>query len=253
MIKKNQDTFNYRVSGNGYPVLFLHGFLESMLMWNDLGLENNYLCIQIDFPGHGASLIQENEDVSMSNLALKLMAFMDSLGCKGYAIVGHSMGGYVGLELMKIDSRCSKLILLNSNFWSDSRNKVDDRKRVADIVMRNKNIFLYESIPNLFCDPESNEREVKLLINEAKEIEAKVIASYSLAMSKRNDNQEVLKSRSEEVLVIQGEFDSVVPLKETRRKISAMNCKLEIISNCAHMCHIESPKKVVEFINKFLL
>ena len=46
---------NYRVSGNGYPVVFFHGFLESLSMWEQLNFKDSFRCIEIDFPGHGMS------------------------------------------------------------------------------------------------------------------------------------------------------------------------------------------------------
>ena len=55
---------NYSIFGNGYPVVFLHGFLESNSMWDYLSLENlNVQCVLIELPGHGKSILQDPNDV----------------------------------------------------------------------------------------------------------------------------------------------------------------------------------------------
>ena len=54
MISSEGNKLNYRVSGNGYPVVFLHGFLESVSMWDYINIQD-VQSIFIDLPGHGKS------------------------------------------------------------------------------------------------------------------------------------------------------------------------------------------------------
>jgi pimeloyl-ACP methyl ester carboxylesterase len=52
----NSKGMNYKVFGSGRAVVFLHGFLESISMWEYLALhELNRTCILFDIPGHGKS------------------------------------------------------------------------------------------------------------------------------------------------------------------------------------------------------
>ena len=252
MTNQTKHKLNCRVSGNGYPVVFLHGFLESLSMWEKLNFKNNFKCIEIDFPGHGDSLTEENQEYTMLCLAKEVNILLVEMSIEAYHIVGHSMGGYVGLELMKLDSNCVKLILLNSNFWKDSTQKVKDRERVAKIVTKNKNLFLYESIPNLFGDPERFNVEVKELIQDAKQIESEVIAKYSLAISQRKDKQKLIESKSDSVLIIQGEFDTIVPIEMMKEKLVGMKGAFTVLLGCGHMSHVESPQKVKKAIEAFL-
>ena len=53
--------------GNGYPVVFLHGFLESMTMWEDLKFEGIWQQVFIDLPGHGGSESMQGS-VSMQSM-----------------------------------------------------------------------------------------------------------------------------------------------------------------------------------------
>lgn len=47
---------HYRITGNGYPVLLLHGFLEDESMWKEIRQSfDGFQFICVDLPGHGAS------------------------------------------------------------------------------------------------------------------------------------------------------------------------------------------------------
>ena len=240
----------YRVSGNGHPVVFLHGFLESETMWDYLGFKDNFKMICFDLAGHGKSPLDLKQPLSMSSMANDVKIQLDKLDLESYCVVGHSMGGYVGAELMKMDERCSKLVLLNSNFWEDSEEKRKDRKRVAEVVVKNKDLFLYEAIPNLFAYPEKFNADVKQLIHEARKIASEFIASVSLAMSDRKDNTELVRERKEQILIIQGKEDPIVP-KEKMKCKNTMRLNYVELKKCGHMAHIESSKETVRSLEEF--
>ncbi|MEZ5197434.1 MAG: hypothetical protein R2764_13875 [Bacteroidales bacterium] len=46
---------NYKLSGEGPCLVLLHGFLESLKIWDDFAdiLSNDFKTIVIDLPGHG--------------------------------------------------------------------------------------------------------------------------------------------------------------------------------------------------------
>lgn len=251
MNKKNQDILNHRVSGKGHPVVFLHGFLESSTMWNFLNLPESIQQIVIDLPGHGESF-KAPEELTIADMARNVLDVINALKVDNYSVVGHSMGGYVGLELMKQDSKCDKLVLLNSNFWKDSLEKIENRKRVAKIVRTNKTHFLYEAIPNLFLNPEKHDPEVKGLIEEAKMMKSADIGNVSIAMGKRGDNKNVLKKNLERVLIIQGEEDSTVLKAEMEKNLKGLNPNYCVLKNAGHMAHIESAQKTRKAILSFV-
>ncbi len=241
---------NYRVVGEGHPVVFLHGFLESVSMWKYLDL-SGFKQVLIDLPGHGGSKHCKDE-ISMAEAAELVKEVLDSLDIKEYDLVGHSMGGYVGLELVQMDERCQKLVLLNSNFWADDRNKQRDRNRVARIVAANKMIFLYEAIPNLFLDPESYDKEIKVMIEEAESIDSVVVANASISMSKRKDLSDVVRKEHKRILVIQGDQDAVVSTAKMRQSKEDLGFHYLEIPSCGHMAHIEKPETVEEALRNFL-
>ena len=243
---------NNRIIGKGRPVVFLHGFLESLTMWEYLPLENlGVQLILIDLPGHGKSYLSENAQPSISYMAEQVRLTLNAFNIEDYEIVGHSMGGYVALELAKHDKCCKKIVLLNSNFWNDNEAKKIDRLRVAEIVQQMKSLFLNEAIPNLFLNPSVQKDQVAQLINEANEMDSTSIAYASIAMSERKDYSTEVENQKFNLYIIQGEKDTIVPHEMMNEKLTLKE-KLKVISECGHMCHIEAPDQVMEALTMFL-
>ena len=245
---------NYRVFGNGYPVVFLHGFLESTTMWNYLDLEKApFQSILIDLPGHGNSgLNDSNESPSIRYMALEVAKLLKELNFEEYHIVGHSMGGYVALELKELDPKCRKVVLLNSNFWEDPFEKKKDRVRIADIVLKAKDLFINEAIPGLFYRHNRKDSAVIELINEAKKMEAVSIAYASLAMRNRKDKSTLVKEKATDFLILHGKHDPIISTEKWQSELKEIPVSFEIVEDAGHMSHIENPTKILNSIIDFL-
>jgi pimeloyl-ACP methyl ester carboxylesterase len=248
---------NYKSVGVGHPVLFLHGFLESISMWKGLDMENyGFMGVLIDLPGHGNSCNKDSAEPSIEYMAEKVLELADHLGFTSFSVVGHSMGGYVALAIKKRCSssasttqECKRVILLHSNFWEDSALKKTDRLRVASIVYNNKALFIKEAVPNLFLDRRLFQREIDELVEEALKIDHFAIAYASLAMRNRLDMRNLLVKFPEDFLLIQGEKDAIVPLEMMQKQLEGLPIRLEILWGVGHMSHIEAPEKIQKILN----
>ncbi|MFK7786341.1 MAG: alpha/beta fold hydrolase [Crocinitomicaceae bacterium] len=234
------------------PLVLLHGFLESSIMWDQVQFPVNYPIIKIDLPGHGKSTDPNLLCESISDMAKAAMKVIDKLQIETYHLIGHSMGGYVCLEMKRLDPRSEKIMLLNSNFWADSPEKVKDRERVAKIVQSNKSHFIYEVIPNLFMDPEANDSDVKGLIAEALEISSTSIASASIAMSKRTDHSDFVREHPEDFTVIQGAEDPIVGLGQMRELLEGVKLDYFELEEVGHMAHFEAKRRLNKLVGNFL-
>lgn len=222
-------------------------------MWDYFKFEKNFRCIQIDLPGHGKTKFDSDTPISMFSIAENVKDLIDQLEIEKYALVGHSMGGYIGLELKYLDTRCEKLILLNSNFWEDSELKKRDRLRVAQLVQKNKDLFLYEAIPNLFSHPEKFNLEIRKIIDTAKKMNPDAIGQISIAMSKRNSFESKLEQIISQLLIIQGKEDTIVPLEKMEETlITFPEVCFEVIES-GHMSHIENTSTAQKIIEDFLV
>ena len=245
---------NYRVFGNGYPVVFLHGFLESTSMWNYLELEKApFQSILIDLPGHGNSGFNDsNESPSIKYMALEVTKLLEERNVDQYHVVGHSMGGYVALELKELDLKCKKVVLLNSNFWEDPAEKKKDRVRIADIVLKAKDLFINEAIPGLFYRHNRKDSAVIELIKETKKMEAASIAYASLAMRNREDKSILVKENATDFLILHGKYDPIISTEKWQSELKDIPVSFEIVEDAGHMSHIENPTKILKSIVDFI-
>src|SRR5690606_26597669 len=104
--------------------------MEDSSVWDRLHpvfAEDGYCVITMDLPCHGKSRFN-GEICEMTEMAEAVFAILYKFKFFNPIVIGHSMGGYVGLELMKL--MACRLILLHSNFWEDPPEKKNDRNRV---------------------------------------------------------------------------------------------------------------------------
>lgn len=91
---------NYkRYSDEGPPLLVLHGLFGSLanLGWHSKQLAEDYAVIGIDLRNHGDSPHAGEMDYPV--MAGDVKELMDALAIKPAAIIGHSMGGKVAMQL----------------------------------------------------------------------------------------------------------------------------------------------------------
>lgn len=245
---------HYTTFGTGTPVLFLHGFLESSSMWTFLK-ENDlhFTAVTIDLPGHGASdLGNSSTPPALDYFAQKVTEVVDRLCLETYHVVGHSMGGYVALLLKENDARCEKVVLLNSNFWSDHQQKKTDRIRVADLAFKAREHLIREAIPGLFWNHSASDPAVRNLISEALHILPENIAFASLAMMVREEKSHLLTKFPADFMLIHGMHDPLIPLTLLNEKTAGMSVRVEWLTESGHMAHIEQPVELFEILDDFL-
>jgi pimeloyl-ACP methyl ester carboxylesterase len=247
-----QNLLNYRVFGNGHPVVFLHGFLEDVSMWEFLTSQQiPFQAICIDLPGHGLSQLTDDSP-SLEYMAGEVLKVVDYLKLSEFHIVGHSMGGYVALLIKENRIDCRKIVLLNSNFWEDSPEKKLDRIRVADIVFQAKELFLNVAIPGLFYRYSPDELAVKALRKIANQCQPEAIAYAALAMRERKHQLQTLLNFPSDFLILQGEDDPLITKEKMDEELKGLAIKIVEIKNAGHMAHTENPSDTALLLIDFL-
>jgi len=113
---------------DGEPVLFLHGLGGSWRNW----LENlpavadaGRRAIAVDLPGFGHSEMPA-ERISIPGYGRWVEGLCDELGISGAAVVGNSMGGFIGAELaIQSPPRVERLVLVSAAGISVANQRVD--------------------------------------------------------------------------------------------------------------------------------
>lgn len=109
-----------RVAGTGKPLLLLHGFPQTQLMWRDIApvLASEFTVVCADLRGYGRSGCPPSEGTheaySKSAMAHDMVAVMQALGFESFAVAGHDRGGRVAYRVaLDHPDRVSKLAVLD--------------------------------------------------------------------------------------------------------------------------------------------
>lgn len=101
-IQLNSQVIAYEKTGEGRPVILIHGNGEDHKVFNELKeiLRDNYTVVAVDSRGHGESAMPK--EYHYKDMANDMVALIDSLNLVKPIVVGFSDGGIVGL-LMAIE------------------------------------------------------------------------------------------------------------------------------------------------------
>jgi pimeloyl-ACP methyl ester carboxylesterase len=107
---------HYLTAGQGTPVVLIHGYAETSLMWKPLiaTLAEKFTVIAPDLPGIGESSIPE-DGLDMTTAAIRVHALTRSLGIEKAAVVGHDIGLMVAYAYAaKFPNEVAKLVLMDA-------------------------------------------------------------------------------------------------------------------------------------------
>ena len=90
------------VTGEGPVVVLTHGFAATSQMYAATvpALATDHTVIALDLPGHGRSEVSADPaDYSVASFVDAILDAVDGTGAERAVFVGHSLGGYLSLEL----------------------------------------------------------------------------------------------------------------------------------------------------------
>jgi len=107
---------HYLTAGHGPPVILLHGYAETSLMWKPVmpTLSERFTVIAPDLPGIGDSSIPA-DGLDMATAAVRIHALVASLGMQQAEVVGHDIGLMVAYAYAaKFPAEVRKLALMDA-------------------------------------------------------------------------------------------------------------------------------------------
>ncbi len=247
---------HYTIEGKGKPLIMLHGFLCNHRIWKPYNavLKKKYKVISIDLPGHGKS-----DSIgylhSMELMADMVFELVRSLGIRKVNIVGHSMGGYVGLAyLEKYPDNCKTLCLFNSSARSDSEERKADRTRAIKVIKQNHQLYLKTVVPNLFyTDNKPFKREIRTVLTMAEESSHQGIVASQEGMKIRANREIIIHFSPCKVHYILGKNDPILKFEEMDEESSTgENTSRFIAENGGHMCMYEAKAESLNSLTEFL-
>jgi pimeloyl-ACP methyl ester carboxylesterase len=245
----------YRDTGEGEPVVFLHGYPLSGRLWDETVSElgDGFRCIVPDLRGHGASEASERAD--MARYADDVAELLDALGeTRPVVLVGLSMGGYVAFEFIRRHGdRVRALVLVDTRAGPDTLAAAEARRETAERVLQEgSGAVADEMAERLFASGAP-----RTLRSRWREIMAATpaggVAAALRAMADRPDSLPTLEALRIPVLVVVGEEDAITPPAEAERMASAAaGAGLEVVAGAGHMTPVERPAEFGAILRHFL-
>lgn len=253
LININGVKINYKIFGEGKPLLILHGWgacINSMApIWQYF--KNKFKVYVLDFPGQG----NESEDMKepwgipeYSDLVLK---FMKELKIEKPNVIAHSFGGRVTIYLSsKYQDLFSKIVLVDS---AGIKPKASIKKSLKIFMFKCGKHILKITTPKDKYDEKLKEFRNKFSSSDYSKIQSDVVRQtfnkvINLDLTKN------LKDIKNPVLLMWGENDLDTPIYMA--KIMEKNIKdsgLVVLKNAGHFSYIDKSGEFNLIVDKFLM
>jgi pimeloyl-ACP methyl ester carboxylesterase len=241
--------------------LFLHGNLASHRWWhpalNEMkksGAKGPGTVVTSDWRGCG-----RNEEwpgdrpFTLEDLAEDKLALLDALGMKkDVALVGHSLGGLIALQMMVLDpGRFSRAVLLDpvgakGVIFDDSM--YEAFRQMAQSQELTRAVILSTVMNADGLDDEFKERIAADAFKAVRGIGASV-----LQILKSVDLTAAAARVTVPTLILHGEKDQIIPKTDSEALSKIMpNSRLEILPANGHCWNVENPKAFAERVNEWL-
>ena len=251
------EDLNYKVLGEGEPLIILHGLFGMLDNWATVGknLADRYKVYLIDQRNHGKSFHSSinNYDV----LSDDLLQFMDTHHIDKAHILGHSMGGKTVMQFgQKYPERCHSILIVDiaPQKYKESHTEIFDAILSIDLKSINTRKEAEEQLSEHIDEEGVRQFLLKNLGRDADKgfvwkcnFESLYI-NYNLILS----NVIYYATQDIPALFIYGTRSNyVVPSDES--DIKKMFSKAEIVPiDAGHWIHAEKPMELIEIIIDFI-
>ena len=254
-------TIHYQVTGEGRPVVLLHGFGEDSNIWkSQVQFLKSYCKLVVpDLPGSGKSTLLDKQHATIDDYAECIRQLLQHEQIPQATVLGHSMGGYIALALVEKHPNSIRAFgLIHSTAFADSEEKKATRRKGIELINNyGSYAFLKNTIPNLFSDTFKKQctPAIDSLIQAGASFTPSALIQYYNAMINRPDRTPALKNTRTPVLFVIGKEDSAAPLADLRKQITLpYRSQIHILDQVGHMSMLEATEKLnqvmLDFINR---
>ena len=248
----------YTVSGQGTPLVFLHGFCEDSSIWSDF--TNHFVnlscqVILIDLPGFGNSATIPN--ISISQMAMAVQTVLDELQVQSCLMFGHSMGGYTALAYAELfPERLTGLGMIHSHPYADTEERKHNRLKSIDFIRNQGHTIFVKQLVPLFFTPafaKDNRFLVETLTLKAANFDKEGIIEAQQAMAMRPDRSDILKNIACPVFFLIGSEDQIIPLDTSLQQTLLPNqAAVHVLDKVGHLGMLESPRMIQKMFWSFV-
>lgn len=247
----------WREAGTGRPVVLLHGFCEDSRIWQSFTpylADAGFRVIAPDLPGFGHS--EPFPQRSMADLAATIEQLIERLQLNRPVLIGHSMGGYTGLEILARQRiPLAGLSLFHAHPFADSEEKKALRQKSIDFLDRHGLApYLRDFFPGLFPPAfvDAHPYIIRQLREQAQDYPVEGVQAALRAMADRRDHQKTLEEARVPIQFLLGLEDPLLP----REKLLAQTylpavADIQLLPGVGHMGAQEAPDICVRHIAAF--
>ena len=260
---------HYLTAGHGTPLILLHGYAETSLMWKPIIplLAQRFTVIAPDLPGIGDSSIPAH-GLDMKTAAISIHDLAKSLGVRRAEVVGHDIGLMVAYAYAaQFPTEVTKLVLMDAFLpgvpgWESIYNnpgiwhfRFNGPTPEALVQGREPTYFAY-FWNDLAADknhsiPEADRRAYVEAYSRPGRMHAGWEYFVSFPQAAKDFAQLSQTKLTIPVLTIGGEKSLGAPLGE-QAKLVATNVTVVVLNNAGHWVLEEQPKETTEALQNFL-
>lgn len=234
-------------------VVLIHGYGFDRRIWSPLEIAfDQFRVVHLSLPGFGDAA--EPDVYTIESLASQYWSQLVADNVDGVHLVGHSMGGYVCMEMAaEHPERVLSLALIHSHVFKDPEEKQVQRSAtMKDIEAHGRGVLVKKMIPSLFADPTGLKPLIDALITRGMGYGDKAWLNGTRAIRDRKDHGETLKNLTVPVLMVMGEKDAAVPSALGYRQASlSSRTTLHIYPDTGHMAMYENTSRLICDLRSF--
>lgn len=257
---------HYKDEGEGPVIVLIHGTAASLHTWDAWAavLQKTHRVIRMDIPAFGLTGPHPTGDYSIDSYVSFLATFFEALSLKKVLLIGNSLGGNIAWQFTaKYPAQVDRLVLVDASglptgkaqpwIFSMARTPVINRLflRITPKVIVKQNLTqVYED--DSLITPALVERYHELALRPGNRQAFIDRAKYGF----HNNLQESvaqLKTISQPTLIIWGENDTWIPLKNGKTFDSILpNSTLKVLSKTGHVPMEERPEESLQLVMDFI-
>ncbi len=242
---------NYKMTGEGEIVLFLHGWGANIELFDKLmtAVSEKYTALALDLPGFGQSE-EPPEPWSVDDYVNFVNAFLDQLGVKPVCLIGHSFGGRIMIKELSgnLLPSVTKAVFIDS---AGIKPKKTVKQKLSLACYKVGKAFLsFKPIKALFPDALDNLRNKR---GSADYKNSTPTMRATLVKVVNEDLTELLPKIQVPSLLIWGTADTATPISdgETFEKL-ILDAGLVRVTGAGHYSFLQAPELTERAIRSFL-
>jgi len=250
----------YETHGKGPPLMLIAGLASDSQSWQPVikELSRHFRVIAPDNRGVGRTKPQDI-NISIQKIADDCIALIKHLGLSSVNVLGHSMGGFVALDLaIRYPEFINKLTLAGTSFSNSKRNNslfsdwVSYLENGMDSNLWFRNLFYWIFSAHFFENEGAVDVAVQFAIEYPYPQGTVAFRNQVNAIESYDCTKDLFRIHSK-TLVINGKEDLLYPPdvgEELARAIPGAT--FSVFDNAAHSLHVEQPKAFTDCVLDFL-